>query len=63
MKYSVAMPNKWNFAFHLPSAMRVYLLFLCLPGKGIHIFTEKSLIQICVRSNVLHDESHVQSQG
>jgi hypothetical protein len=33
MRFSVALPNKWNFAFYLPNVMRVYLLFLCLPGK------------------------------
>ncbi|XP_048507005.1 very-long-chain (3R)-3-hydroxyacyl-CoA dehydratase isoform X2 [Athalia rosae] len=31
-KFTVALPNEWNFAFHFPSAMRIYLLLLCLPG-------------------------------
>ncbi|XP_013140492.1 PREDICTED: very-long-chain (3R)-3-hydroxyacyl-CoA dehydratase [Papilio polytes] len=31
-KFSVSMPNEWNFAFHLPSLMRVYLLVLTFPG-------------------------------
>ncbi|KPJ15824.1 3-hydroxyacyl-CoA dehydratase [Papilio machaon] len=31
-KFSVSMPNEWNFAFHLPSIMRVYLLVLTFPG-------------------------------
>lgn len=31
-KFSVFMPNSWNFAFHFPSFMRIYLLTLCLPG-------------------------------
>ncbi|XP_046428692.1 very-long-chain (3R)-3-hydroxyacyl-CoA dehydratase isoform X1 [Neodiprion fabricii] len=34
-RFTVAMPNEWNFAFHFPSAMRIYLLLLCLPGMYI----------------------------
>ena len=28
----VALPNKWNFAFHMPTFMYLYLIFLILPG-------------------------------
>lgn len=31
-KFTVSLPNTWNFAFHFPTAMRIYLLLLCLPG-------------------------------
>lgn len=31
-KFTVSLPNSWNFAFHFPSFMRFYLLALCLPG-------------------------------
>lgn len=31
-KFTVSFPNTWNFAFHFPSFMRIYLLALCLPG-------------------------------
>lgn len=31
-KFTVSLPNTWNFAFHFPSFMRIYLLALCLPG-------------------------------
>ena len=63
MRFSVALPNKWNFAFYLPNIMRVYLLFLCLPGKQTLFFIKIIHINIIVYSNVLHDEPYVQSQG
>ncbi|XP_045588602.1 very-long-chain (3R)-3-hydroxyacyl-CoA dehydratase [Procambarus clarkii] len=31
-KYSVALPNKWNFAFHFPTLLRCYLLFFFFPA-------------------------------
>lgn len=31
-KFNVALPNAWNFAFHFPTFMRIYLLMLCIPG-------------------------------
>ncbi|XP_041980644.1 very-long-chain (3R)-3-hydroxyacyl-CoA dehydratase isoform X2 [Aricia agestis] len=31
-KFSIALPNEWNFAFHMPTFLRVYLLFLTIPG-------------------------------
>ncbi|XP_075979393.1 3-hydroxyacyl-CoA dehydratase 2 isoform X2 [Anticarsia gemmatalis] len=31
-KFTVPMPNEWNFAFHMPTFLRVYLLFLTFPG-------------------------------
>lgn len=31
-KYTISLPNEWNFALHFPTLMRVYLLMLCLPG-------------------------------
>lgn len=31
-KFTVALPNSWNFAFHFPTFMRLYLLILCIPG-------------------------------
>ncbi|XP_077283638.1 3-hydroxyacyl-CoA dehydratase 2 isoform X2 [Arctopsyche grandis] len=31
-RFTISMPNKWNFAFHMPSVMRLYLLLLFLPG-------------------------------
>ncbi|XP_046679570.1 very-long-chain (3R)-3-hydroxyacyl-CoA dehydratase-like [Homalodisca vitripennis] len=31
-RFSVAMPNNWNFTFHSPTAMKVYLLLLFFPG-------------------------------
>ncbi|XP_046746680.1 very-long-chain (3R)-3-hydroxyacyl-CoA dehydratase isoform X2 [Diprion similis] len=34
-RFTIALPNQWNFAFHFPSAMRIYLLLLCLPGMYI----------------------------
>ncbi|XP_065333217.1 very-long-chain (3R)-3-hydroxyacyl-CoA dehydratase 3 [Cloeon dipterum] len=30
-RFSISMPNKWNFSFYLPTVMRIYLLFLCVP--------------------------------
>ncbi|CAG0922644.1 unnamed protein product [Notodromas monacha] len=32
-KFSVGLPNAWNFAFHLPSLLRIYLLFFCFPSR------------------------------
>ena len=31
-KFSVSLPNEWNFAFHFPSLLRVYLLFFFFPA-------------------------------
>lgn len=31
-KFTIALPNEWNFAFHMPSFLRVYLLLLTFPG-------------------------------
>lgn len=31
-KFTVSLPNTYNFALHFPSLMRIYLLFLLLPG-------------------------------
>lgn len=31
-KFTVSLPNTWNFAFHFPNVLRVYILILCLPG-------------------------------
>ncbi|XP_026466751.1 very-long-chain (3R)-3-hydroxyacyl-CoA dehydratase 3-like [Ctenocephalides felis] len=31
-KFTVSLPNSWNFAFHLPSFLRIYLLFMIIPG-------------------------------
>lgn len=31
-RFNVALPNSWNFAFHFPTFMRIYLLLLCIPG-------------------------------
>ncbi|XP_033326572.2 3-hydroxyacyl-CoA dehydratase 2 [Megalopta genalis] len=30
-KFTYSMPNSWNFAFHFPSFLRIYLLIFCLP--------------------------------
>ncbi|KAG6446052.1 very-long-chain (3R)-3-hydroxyacyl-CoA dehydratase isoform X2 [Manduca sexta] len=31
-RLTVSLPNTWNFAFHMPTFMRVYLLLLTFPG-------------------------------
>lgn len=31
-RFTIAMPNEWNFTFDMPTFLRVYLLFLSLPG-------------------------------
>lgn len=31
-KFTVSLPNSYNFALHFPSVIRFYLLFLLLPG-------------------------------
>lgn len=30
-RFTIPLPNKWNFAFHFPSIMRGYLLFFIIP--------------------------------
>ncbi|XP_063226020.1 very-long-chain (3R)-3-hydroxyacyl-CoA dehydratase isoform X2 [Bacillus rossius redtenbacheri] len=30
-RFTVSLPNSWNFAFHFPTVMRLYLLFLFFP--------------------------------
>lgn len=32
-RYSVSLPNDWNFAFDMPLFMKIYLLLLVLPGS------------------------------
>lgn len=31
-KFTISLPNSYNFALHFPSILRFYLLFLLLPG-------------------------------
>lgn len=31
-RFTVALPNSWNFAFHFPNFLRIYLLLLSMPG-------------------------------
>ncbi|KAG7201078.1 hypothetical protein KM043_017621 [Ampulex compressa] len=31
-RFTISLPNAWNFAFHFPTFMKIYLLVLCLPG-------------------------------
>lgn len=31
-RFTVSLPNEWNFAFHFPTFLRLYLLVLCIPG-------------------------------
>lgn len=31
-RFTVSLPNAWNFAFHFPTVLRIYLLFLFFPG-------------------------------
>ncbi|XP_076675493.1 3-hydroxyacyl-CoA dehydratase 2 [Andrena cerasifolii] len=30
-KFTYSLPNSWNFAFHFPSFLKIYLLIFCLP--------------------------------
>lgn len=32
-RLSVSLPNEWNFAFHMPTFLKLYLALLCFPGK------------------------------
>lgn len=32
LKFTVSLPNAWNFALHSPTVLRLYLLLLCIPG-------------------------------
>uniref|UniRef100_A0A1B6DZR9 Very-long-chain (3R)-3-hydroxyacyl-CoA dehydratase n=1 Tax=Clastoptera arizonana TaxID=38151 RepID=A0A1B6DZR9_9HEMI len=34
-KFSVSMPNRWNFTFHTPTFMKLHLLLLFFPGMYI----------------------------
>ncbi|OXU22737.1 hypothetical protein TSAR_012345 [Trichomalopsis sarcophagae] len=31
-KFTIDLPNSWNFAFYFPTFLRIYLLMLCFPG-------------------------------
>ncbi|XP_047532428.1 very-long-chain (3R)-3-hydroxyacyl-CoA dehydratase [Vanessa atalanta] len=31
-RFTIAMPNEWNFTFHMPSMLKMYLLILACPG-------------------------------
>lgn len=31
-KWSISMPNQFNFTFHLPTVLRIYILFIMFPG-------------------------------
>lgn len=31
-KFTISLPNEWNFAFHLPSFLKLYLLVVIFPG-------------------------------
>lgn len=30
-KFTISLPNSWNFAFHFPSFLKLYLLVFCIP--------------------------------
>lgn len=30
-RFTVSMPNSWNFTFHYPTFLRIYLLLFCIP--------------------------------
>ncbi|CAL7937362.1 unnamed protein product [Xylocopa violacea] len=30
-RFTISLPNSWNFAFHFPSFLKIYLLIFCLP--------------------------------
>ncbi|KAM7352100.1 3-hydroxyacyl-CoA dehydratase 2 [Cochliomyia hominivorax] len=32
-RFSVVMPNKWNFSFDMPTFLKIYLILLILPGS------------------------------
>ncbi|KOB74480.1 putative butyrate induced transcript [Operophtera brumata] len=32
LRFTISLPNQWNFAFHMPTFLRVYLLILTFPG-------------------------------
>jgi len=46
-KFTVSLPNTYNFALHFPSLMRLYLLLLFLPG----IYTVNQLRSKNLRKN------------
>lgn len=31
LRFSATLPNTWNFAFHMPTFLKVYLAFFCFP--------------------------------
>lgn len=31
-QFTIDLPNAWNFSFHMPTFMKIYLLVLVLPG-------------------------------
>lgn len=32
-KFTISLPNEWNFAFHMPTFLRIYLLLLTFPAQ------------------------------
>ena len=52
-KFSVSLPNAWNFSFHYPTLMRVYLLFFFLPA----MYTMMSYMQRQRKAKLQHKKT------
>lgn len=56
-KFTISMPNEWNFAFHLPTFLRVYLLFLTFPGMFFVMKHMQRLRAVKLKSKVVIKKS------
>lgn len=53
LRFTVSLPNKWNFAFHLPTFLRLYILILTFPGMYFVMQHMRKLRKAKLKSKVV----------
>ncbi|XP_028025955.1 very-long-chain (3R)-3-hydroxyacyl-CoA dehydratase [Bombyx mandarina] len=57
-KYTVSLPNAWNFAFHMPTFLKIYLLVLTFPGMFLVMKHMHRLRNIKLRPKIVIKKSN-----
>ena len=50
-KFSISLPNEWNFAFYFPNVIRFYLLFGFFPMLYTQMWHMYNLRYVVIRSH------------
>ncbi len=60
-KFSVSLPNQFNFSFHFPTLMRMYLLFFFLPAMYTMMSYMQGQRSKKLRSGSTHSASKIKT--